>query len=126
MTPSDNEEIAALKARIRDYEAVLNQNNLHLAVTFNLTPAISNILGLLLALPVVTPDAIQHRLEIATDPKVAIYKLRQMLAPWHSKLGVGEKDLLIHGRRLVGYWLEPSVKEAIHAAIAARVGGVTV
>jgi hypothetical protein len=122
MTPSESDEIAVLKARIRDYETVLNQNNLHLAITFGLTPSISNILGLLLALPVVTPKAIQHDLEIATDPKVAIYKLRTILNPWHTRLGLGEKDLLIHGRRLVGYWLEPAVKEKIRAAVSARIG----
>ena len=111
-------ESAALRARIRDLEAALNQNNLDIAVAFQLTPALANILGLLLSLPLVTADTIQHRLGIVTDSKVAIHRLRKMLARWHSKLNLQPDEVLVQGRRHVGYWIEPEHKERLKAAIA--------
>jgi hypothetical protein len=120
--PSADDTIAVLKSRVRDLEAVLNQNNVDIALAFRLTPALANLLGLLLAVPLVTPDAIQHRLEIATDPKVAIHRLRNMLKPWAPKLNVAPSEVLIQGRRHVGYWIEPNVKERMKAFVGAAAG----
>jgi hypothetical protein len=111
------DENAALRARIRDLETALNQKNLDIAVTFQLTPALANLLGVLLSLPLVTADTVQHRLEIVTDPKVAIHRLRKMLARWHGKLGLAADGVLIQGRRHVGYWIEPEHKALLNAAI---------
>jgi len=116
--PNADDTIAVLKSRVRDLEAVLNQNNVDIALAFRLTPALANLLGLLLAVPLVTPDAIQHRLEIATDPKVAIHRLRNVIKDWAPKLGTGS-EVLIQGRRHVGYWIEPSIKERMKAFVAA-------
>lgn len=98
------DEADALRARIRDLEAVLNQNNKTLAVTFKLTPSLNNLFGLLLSLPNVTPEMIQQRLEIATDAKVAIHRLRKHLT---------EFSIEIKGRRNLGYWLEQVDKDKI-------------
>lgn len=95
-----------LRARIRDLELTLGQGNDTLAATFRLTPVLNNLLGLLLTLPVVTPEMIRQRLEIAPDAKVAIHRLRRHLDPW--KIAVGSK-------RNVGYWLDADAKTAIKA-----------
>jgi hypothetical protein len=112
------DESAVLQARIRDLEAALNQNNLDVAVAFQLTPALANLLGLLLSLPLVSADTIRHRLEIVTDPKVAIHRLRKALARWNSTLGLPDGDSLVKGRRHVGYWIEPEHKELLKSRIA--------
>lgn len=115
--PSDqvgaSDTIALLQTRIRDLEAVLNQNNAALALAFRLPPAHANLFGLLLSLPVVTHDAIQGRLEIATDPKIAIHRLRKRMKVWHEKLGLTGDDVLIHGQRHVGYWINPTMRPVV-------------
>jgi hypothetical protein len=114
-----SDKIALLQTRVRDLEAVLNQNNAALALAFRLPPAQANLFGLLLSLPVVTHEAIQHRLEIATDPKIAIHRLRKRLRPWHARLGIAEGGTLIHGQRHVGYWIEPTMRPAVKAIVDA-------
>lgn len=109
----DDDEKAQLRARIRDLEAALGQSNENLAVTFRLTPVLNNLLGLLLSLPNVTSEMIRQRLEIATDAKVAIHRLRRHLEPWKIE---------IKSRRSLGYWLEDEDKEKIREAVAARIG----
>jgi hypothetical protein len=66
-------------------------------------------LGLLLALPIVTPEMIRQRLEIAPDAKVAIHRLRKHIEPWKIEIG---------SRRNVGYWLEPEDKAKIKALVS--------
>lgn len=109
----DDDEKAQLRARIRDLEAALGQSNENLAVTFRLTPVLNNLLGLLLSLPNVTSEMIRQRLEIATDAKVAIHRLRRHLEPWKIE---------IKSRRSLGYWLEDEDKEKIREAVAAKIG----
>lgn len=115
--PAGEDMLALLQTRVRDLEAVLNQNNSGIALTFQLTPAIANLLGLLLSLPLVTPEAIQHRLEIATDPKIAIHRLRKRLLVWHLPLDVPEGGQIVQGRRHVGYWIDPAMKTKMRAQI---------
>lgn len=112
-TDGVSDTIALLQTRVRDLEAVLNQNNAALALAFHLPPAHANLFGLLLSVPVVTHDAIQHRLEIATDPKIAIHRLRKRLKRWHARLGLDENATLIHGRRHVGYWVDATMRPII-------------
>lgn len=108
---ADDHEKDQLRARIRDLELTLGQANDNLAVTFRLTPVLNNLLGLLLSLPVVTPEMIRQRLEIAPDAKVAIHRLRQHLVPW-----LGEDA--IESKRNVGYWLSKETKAKIRALMA--------
>jgi hypothetical protein len=112
-----SDTIAVLQTRIRDLEAVLNQNNAALALAFRLPPAHANLFGLLLSLPVVTHDAIQQRLEIATDPKIAIHRLRKRMKVWHGRLGLKDGDVLIHGQRHVGYWIAPTMRPIVKAIV---------
>jgi hypothetical protein len=98
-----------LKARIRDLELALGQGNANLAVTFRLTPVLNNLMGLLVAMPVVTPEMICQRLGIAPDAKVAVFRLREHIAPW---------GLTIHSKRNVGYWIDSADKMKIKRLLA--------
>jgi hypothetical protein len=109
MRPEESNEMDQLRLKVRDLELALGQNNDNLAVTFRLTPVLNNLCGLLLALPVVTPEMIRQRLEIAPDAKVAIHRLRKHLEPWKIE---------IESRRNVGYWLEEVTKARIRALLA--------
>jgi protoheme ferro-lyase len=51
---------------------------------------------------------IQQRLEIATDSKVAIHRLRQHMKPY---------GVAIQSKRCLGYWLEPETKQLIRDQI---------
>lgn len=108
------DEGTALKAKVAALESALHQNNLSIAVAFKLTPALSNLLGLLIALPLVTPETIQHKLRLSADPKVAMHRLRRMMARWWEG-----PEPLIKGRRCVGYWIEPKDKEWLQSKIEA-------
>lgn len=103
-----DEEVTILKARVRDLEAVLKQNDPSLMMAFRLTPAASDLFGLLLSVPYVTTEMIRQRLEIATDGKVAVHRLRQQLKPW---------NIVIQSRRSLGYWLDPATKEQVRSVL---------
>jgi hypothetical protein len=107
----DDEERARLQARVNDLESALGQhNNGGLAARFGLTAKQSNLLGLLLAVECVTPDMIHQRLELATEAKVLVHRLRKHMRPF---------DVTIKGRRAVGYWLTRPDKDRIKATLAA-------
>lgn len=105
-------DYAQLQARVRDLEAALHQNDLDLALAFDLTPKLSDLLGLLLSLKIVTSDIIRKKLEIATDAKVAIHRLR---------LHMKNYGVQIEGRRGFGYWLTEETKNAIKRRITQEV-----
>jgi hypothetical protein len=101
-----------LKARIRDLELALGQGNANLAITFRLTPVLNNLMGLLVAMPVVTPEMICQRLGIAPDAKVALFRLRKHIAPW---------EITIHSKRNVGYWIDSTDKAKVKRMLAGTV-----
>jgi hypothetical protein len=105
----EKEEAEALRLRIRDLEAALGQKDEGLANTFKLAPKMTDLLGLLLSLPIVTSDQIDRRLGIASDAKVAIHRLRKELAPW---------SIAIFSKRLRGYWLDDETKAKIKQLIS--------
>lgn len=96
-------EVEALKERVRELEATLGLADPTL-IKFNLSPALRKIMGLMLALPHVTPEMIEERLGIATTAKVAIHRLRHKLKP---------HGIEIKSRHCVGYWFDPDTKEKI-------------
>lgn len=98
------EEIATLRARVQDLEAALRQNDHSLALAFDLPPKLSDLLGLLMSVSVATSETIRQRLEITTDTKVSIHRLRKHMAPY---------GVIIHNRRGFGYWLDDRTKEGI-------------
>lgn len=109
----DNEEKNAhLESRVADLEAALNLPQAsHIAMTMNLPLALARLLGLFLAVPCVTQEMVVHRLEIATDMKVAVFRLRRALK---------ERGIVIHARRSVGYWMEQADKDIIRAELKQR------
>jgi hypothetical protein len=114
--PEDGTEyVQYLEGRIRDLEATIKQNDTTLASTFRLTPQLSNLLGLLLSLPVVDSELVRQRLEVSCDAKVAKHRLKQALRPY---------GIEIHGKRGLGYWLTDADKAKIKALVK-PVEGVT-
>jgi hypothetical protein len=112
--PSDDDETTQLRTRIRDLELALGQRDDSLRATFQLTPVLSNLMGLLMNVPVVTPEMIRQRLEIAPDAKVAAHRLRKHLEPWEIK---------IQSRRNVGYWIEDEDKLRVRELIRQKMAG---
>lgn len=103
--------VAALQQRVRDLEACLGLNDRHLGSIFKLSSSLTNLLGLLMSVPNVTPDMISTRLRIATDPKVAIHRLRAELDDWATRNK--KAPLVIHSKRSLGYWLDDDTKTRI-------------
>lgn len=107
----DDDDKERMQNRIRDLELALGQRDDGLVATFRLTPVLNNLLGLILSVPVVTPEMIRQRLEIAHDAKVAKHRLKKALA---------EFGIEIKSRRNVGYWLEDEDKARIRGMVAAK------
>ncbi|MCK1741373.1 hypothetical protein IVA80_10975 [Bradyrhizobium sp. 139] len=115
--PSDSEETAHLRTRVRDLELVLGLRDESLVATFRLTPVLNNVLGLLLNVPAVTPEMVRQRLEIAHDAKVAIHRLRKHMLPY---------GITVQSRRNVGYWLDDEAKMKIRDMIREQLAGAPV
>jgi DNA-binding response OmpR family regulator len=75
-----------------------------LRTTFKLSTQEASILGLLLATDVVSSDLICERLNVATEVRVAIHRLRKTLATHQVE---------IESKRHLGYWLTPEMKDRI-------------
>jgi len=103
-----NDEIATLQDRVRDLEAALGQKDHRLVLAFDLSPKLSDLLGLLLNSPVVSSPTIRQRLEIASDARVAMYRLRRTMEKF---------NVVIHCRRGYGYWLDEATKQRITAKV---------
>jgi hypothetical protein len=111
------QEIELLKARIYDLETALGQHQKDiLAVTFKLRLQESKLLGLLLAVPNVTSEMIQQRLELGANAKTTVYRLRQHM------LGYGIK---VQSKRGLGYWLDQGTKQRVQAMITPGVAPET-
>jgi hypothetical protein len=106
------EEIATLKARVRELEALLNQSHRSIESVFRLPPALSKLMGLLLAMPQVTEKNICEQLDIATVGKVAIWRLRQVLQP---------HGIEIKSKRTVGWWFDDETKDRIRKILDGEV-----
>jgi hypothetical protein len=57
-----------------------------------------------MAMPNVTPEMIVMRLNIATDSKVAVHRLREALKPY---------EIEVRSKRGLGYWLDAETKERV-------------
>jgi hypothetical protein len=105
------DELSTALARIADLEAALGFGQDNLGVAFKLSGTMSNLLGCLLKTPNVTPDMIMVRLQIATDAKVAINRLRNSI----KEFGLVREDgsSIIQSRRGLGYWIDPADKARV-------------
>ncbi len=107
----DHVIIDDLKARIRELETMLGQNDRELAPVFDLPPNLCKLLGLLMRVEVVTPEMIELRLNIATDAKVAAFRLRKRMWPF---------GVIIHSQYGIGYWLTPENKTLVKKIVKER------
>lgn len=74
------DSIESLKARIKELEKLLGQSDRRYDIAFQISRSQSRLLGLFCSVPLVTNEMIEERLEIATDARVAVHRLRQSLA----------------------------------------------
>lgn len=105
-------EIEMLKARIRELEMAVGIANDYQSNIFRLPTSLRRLLGMLMASEFVTPDMINGDLEIQSDAKVAIHRLRRLLKPWNIE---------INSRRFVGYWIDEETKERVKDLVTQRV-----
>lgn len=97
-----------LEARIRELEDALTLNHARYVKPFKLTQMQARILALLMVEPVVSSLALQQRVGMNTEAKVAINRLRQKLAPY---------EVEIKSKRFHGFWIEPEDKEKVEALL---------
>lgn len=116
MDALDSYENTLLRERVRELENALGQKSELLQNTFKLSPVLSNLLGLLLALPAVKAELVHHRVGIACA-KVSIHRLRKVLEPF----GVDIKS-----QRMVGYWLTDEDKLKVRDILVATREGAGV
>jgi hypothetical protein len=109
---NETEEIERLRARVVHLETVLNQKSPAMVAKLNLTPALSDLLGLLISLPFVTAHNVQDQLAIFTNLKVGICRLRKILQP---------HGVEIKSRRFAGYWLSEKDKEYLRTLLTDEV-----
>lgn len=104
--------IPALKKRIKDLEAMLGQNDLKLASTFQLSARLSDLLGLLMSIPVATESMVQDRLGFA-DARVAIHRLRKRLLAFHYSVGLEPEEEIIETRYGLGWAIDDDMKQKL-------------
>lgn len=109
---NDITEIEMLRARVVNLEAALHQKSPAMVAKLNLTPALSDLLGLLISLPFVTAHNVQDQLAIFTNLKVGICRLRKILEP---------HGVTIQSRRFSGYWLSQKDKDYLNALLTDEV-----
>jgi hypothetical protein len=71
---------------------------------FKLSPSLAKLLMIMLEETLVTTKEVSDKYKIATDGRVAMYRLRNYLRGY---------DIEIMSRRELGYWLEPSTKQKV-------------
>jgi hypothetical protein len=85
----------------------VNEQENKLAVTFKLTPPMSDLLALLLTVPIASQKKISSLPTIKSDPKIAIHRLRTRYLAKHFGADI------IKGKRTLGYWIDPEDKRRI-------------
>jgi len=112
-------QIDELQARIYDLENALKLNNNNIAGTFRLSAQLGRLLGLMLSVPHVTVDMMQQQLEITSNARMAVKRLRRHLDAYCEVEGVD--PIVIHTTRSTGYWLDKPTKERIKKLITPEV-----
>ena len=109
-------EVMQLRQRLDTALSALGLSDNNLGSIFKLPQSSARLLGLLMALPNITADMAQQQLEITTNAKVAIHRLRQELELWCEEAKV-DYILTVRSRRTLGYWLDAETKGRIRALI---------
>ena len=106
---SHQSEVEYLRERVSKLEAALNQKLNRMQVVFNITPSHADLLGLLVSQPHITMTMVEDQIGIFTNLKVAICRLRKVLAT---------HEIEIHSRRFNGYWLDKKDQTYIRDLVA--------
>lgn len=105
-------EIEKLRARVAELEKLLNQKSNDITSVFRMPPALSDLLGLLVAMPTINAEIVQEKIGITSDIKVTMHRLRKELQPF---------KISIKSRRHAGYWLDDADKERIKEMVTEKV-----
>lgn len=95
-------------ARIMELEEQLRLDHEKYMRPFNLTQQQAKLLALLMDVPVASAETIRTRVDMSTEAKVAVHRLRARLEPY---------QIAIQGRRFHGFWLEPTEKQKVKDTI---------
>lgn len=99
------QECEQLREKVRELQSALKLNDPSIQTTFRLTPAVADIFGLLMAVQRVTPEMVSQRLGLASDPKVAMHRVRKAVKPF---------GIEVESKRHIGYWLDPETKHRVN------------
>jgi hypothetical protein len=104
-------EVEHLRARVIELEKLLLQKSDELQAAFRMPPMLTNLLGLLVAMPYVDAKIAEERAGIVSNLKVTMHRLRMELK------GHG---IEIRSRKQAGYWLDDADKTRIRELIELR------
>lgn len=93
-------------ARIKELEDMLHLKHEPYLKLFGLTQQQAKLLALLMDVPVADADMIRKRVDMSTEAKVAVHRLRARLAA---------HDIEVKAKRFYGFWLEDNMKDKINA-----------
>jgi hypothetical protein len=97
-------ENMVLKARVRQLQNALRQQDRRLELMFDLPETLSNFFGLLLSKEYVSKDLAQREMNVVADAQVAVWRLRKALEP---------HGVRIHTRRKLGWYLDEETKQRV-------------
>jgi len=98
-----------LKARVRQLQKALMQDDRHLQHVFTLPPRLADFLGLLVAKEFVSRDLLQYEMNIVADAQVAVWRLRKLLTP---------QGIIVRTRRGLGWYLDDDTKKRVAEMMA--------
>lgn len=105
-------EIDTLRVRVAELEKLLNQKSNDITSVFRMPPTLSDLLGLLVAMPTINAEIVQEKIGITSDIKVTMHRLRKELQPF---------KISIKSRRHAGYWIDDADKERIKEMVTEKV-----
>lgn len=91
-------------ARIQELEDQLRLDHEKYMRPFDLTQQQAKLLALLMDVPVASAETIRTRVDMSTEAKVAVHRLRARLKP---------HGIEVEGRRFHGFWMEPAEKQKV-------------
>ncbi len=84
-----------------------------LITTFRVSQPFGALLELLLRKPLVTHEVIRQEVELVTEAKVLMYRLRVVL---------DEHSIELQNQKAVGWWLNPPEKQKIKELVELQIG----
>lgn len=101
---SDADTLEEKDARIQELEEQLRLNHEDYMLPFKLTQQQAKLLALLMEVPIASAETIRLRVDMSTEAKVAVHRLRARMLPY---------EVTIHGRRFHGFWMDEENKRKV-------------